>query len=85
MTVKLERDIDGQLLIKCASPIEEMFSDLQRTNYQNELSAFDVEGFSVDKISVTGGQPVQLSFADKTVTVSWEYNLEGCDDLTNQL
>ena len=79
LSVRVELDTAGNALLAISERIEALFRAWQGATYQQAFDAFDVEGFQAGDISLSGGNPPQFNFADKTVTVDWPFTISGSD------
>lgn len=79
LTVRAELDVTGEALLALAGPIEALLKDWQGATYQSVFDALDVDGFKVGDIKFAGGNPPQMDFSAKTITVDWPFTISGSD------
>lgn len=77
LVVRFDMDPKGTALIRFAEPIDDMFRSWQSETYQQAFTALDINGFSVDDVTVNGGTAPHLDTAAGTVSVTWTFTLSG--------
>lgn len=84
LSVRLERDTDGDLLLRAGEAIENLFTAWQSDTYQAAFEALDINDFSVDDVAVRGGNIPVVDFGRKIVSVNWPFTLSGTETKNNQ-
>jgi len=76
LTVRLELDPQGQKLLDFTEPMHNLFKGWMAATYQQTFTALDIDGLSVDEVSVGGGSPV-LDTSAMVGRVKWDITLAG--------